>query len=134
MNKHKFAPYSKLIPLVFGVIIAAFVAKLWYDNINLTERNARIRQSFLDANARNGKLVDQLDPITKRLDRISATLEEESRRRSTAEARANALQKENEFLRSSKQCSISIDPDAVEKGRKEGNTVVIQAAPADKQQ
>lgn len=124
------ARYRRFIPALFAAIIISFVVKLWYDNAYLTERNIRLREQFLLANERNMKFADQMEPITKRLDSLAKTLDEETRRRSTAETRANSLQKENEFLRSSKQCSIAIDPSAVEKGKKDGNTVIIQAAPA----
>lgn len=129
-GKARMARYRRFIPALFAAIIISFVVKLWYDNAYLTERNNRLREQFLLANERNMKFADQMEPITKRLDSLAKTLDEETRRRSTAEARANSLQKENEFLRSSKQCSIAIDPSAVEKGKKDGNTVIIQAAPA----
>ncbi|MDU4128643.1 hypothetical protein [Pantoea sp.] len=129
-GKARMARYRRFIPVIFSVIIIGFVGKLWYDNAYLTERNNRLREQFLLANERNMKFADQMEPITKRLDSLAKTLDEETRRRSTAEARANSLQKENEFLRSSKSCSIAIDPSAVEKGKKDGNTVIIQAAPA----
>jgi len=129
-GKARMARYRRFIPALFAAIIISFVVKLWYDNAYLTERNNRLREQFLLANERNMKFADQMEPITKRLDSLAKTLDEETRRRSTAEARANSLQKENEFLRSSKSCSIAIDPSAVEKGKKDGNTVIIQAAPA----
>ncbi|MDU4747720.1 MAG: hypothetical protein E6X99_16030 [Pantoea sp.] len=129
-GKARMARYRRFIPVIFAVIIIGFVGKLWYDNVNLTDRNNRLREQFILANERNMKFADQMGPITKRLDSLATTLDEESRRRSTAETRANSLQKENEFLRSSKQCSIAIDPNAVDKAKKEGGTVVIQAAPA----
>lgn len=129
-GKARMARYRRFIPALFAAIIISFVVKLWYDNAYLTERNNRLREQFLLANERNMKFADQMEPITKRLDSLAKTLDEETRRRSTAETRANSLQKENEFLRSSKQCSIAIDPSAVEKGKKDGNTVIIQAAPA----
>lgn len=129
-GKARMARYRRFIPALFAAIIISFVVKLWYDNAYLTERNIRLREQFLLANERNMKFADQMEPITKRLDSLAKTLDEETRRRSTAEARANSLQKENEFLRSSKSCSIAIDPSAVEKGKKDGNTVIIQAAPA----
>jgi len=129
-GKARMARYRRFIPALFAAIIISFVVKLWYDNAYLTERNNRLREQFLLANERNMKFADQMEPITKRLDSLAKTLDEETRRRSTAETRANSLQKENEFLRSSKQCSIAIDPSAVEKGKKDGNRVIIQAAPA----
>ena len=129
-GKARKARYRRFIPALFAAIIISFVVKLWYDNAYLTERNNRLREQFLLANERNMKFADQMEPITKRLDSLAKTLDEETRRRSTTEARANSLQKENEFLRSSKSCSIAIDPSAVEKGKKDGNTVIIQAAPA----
>lgn len=128
-GKARMARYRRFIPVIFSVIIIGFVGKLWYDNANLTERNNRLREQFILANERNMKFAEGLGPITKRLDSLATTLDEESRRRSTAEARANSLQKENEFLRSSKQCSIAIDPSAGDKAKKEGGTVIIQAAP-----
>lgn len=129
-GKARMARYRRFIPALFAAIIISFVVKLWYDNAYLTERNNRLREQFLLANERNMKFADQMEPITKRLDSLAKTLDEETRRRSTAEARANSLQKENEFLSSSKSCSIAIDPSAGEKGKKDGNTVIIQAAPA----
>lgn len=128
-GKARMARYRRFIPVIFSVIIIGFVGKLWYDNANLTERNNRLREQFILANERNMKFAEGLGPITKRLDSLATTLDEESRRRSTAETRANSLQKENEFLRSSKQCSIAIDPSAGDKANKEGGTVIIQAAP-----
>lgn len=129
-GKARMARYRRFIPALFAAIIISFVVKLWYDNAYLTERNNRLREQFILSNERNMKFADQMEPITKRLDSLAKTLDEETRRRSTSEARANSLQKENEFLRSSKSCSIAIDPSAVEKGKKDGNTVIIQAAPA----
>lgn len=130
-SRARMARYSRYIPIIFAAIIAGFVGKLWFDNINLLERNGRIREQFIQANERNMKFADQMAPLTKQLTNLAKTLDEESRRRSTAETRANSLQKENEFLRSSKQCSISIDPNAVEKGKADSSSVIIQAAPAD---
>lgn len=132
-SRARMARYSRYIPIVFAAIIVGFVGKLWYDNINLTDRNNRIRTQFIQANERNMKFADQMAPITKRLDSLATTLDEESRRRSTAEARANSLQKENEFLRNSKQCSISIDPGAAGKDSDDPNTVIIQAGPPEKE-
>lgn len=128
-GKARMARYRRFIPVIFSVIIIGFVGKLWYDNANLTDRNNRLREQFILANERNMKFAEGLEPITKRLDSLATTLDEESRRRSTAETRANSLQKENEFLRSSKQCSIATDPGAVDKANKDGGTVIIQAAP-----
>lgn len=129
-GKARMARYRRFIPAIFSVIIISFVGKLWYDNVNLTERNSRLREQFLLANDRNMKFADQMEPITKRLDSLAKLLDVETRRRSTAEQNASALQKENEFLRNSKQCSISIDPNAVQKGSKDPSSVIIQAAPA----
>ncbi|WP_182056523.1 hypothetical protein [Pantoea sp. ME81] len=129
-GKARMARYRRFIPAIFSVIIISFVGKLWYDNVNLTERNSRLREQFLLANDRNMKFADQMEPITKRLDSLAKLLDEETRRRSVAEQNASALQKENEFLRNSKQCSISIDPNAVQKGSKDPSSVIIQAAPA----
>lgn len=130
LNKARLAPYSKYIPIVFGVIIALFVAKLWYDNYNLMARNEILRTAFLRVDARNGELSASLTPITQRLDRISGTIESETHRRATAEEKADALQKQVDFLTDSKQCSISIDPNAVQKGSNDPSSVIIQAAPA----
>lgn len=94
------ARYRRFIPAIFSVIIISFIGKLWYDNANLTERNSRLREQFILANEHNMIFAEGLGPITKRLDSLAATLDEESRRRSIAEARFNSLQKENEFLRS----------------------------------
>lgn len=132
MTKASLAPYSRYIPIIFGIIIAGFVGKLWYDNINLSQRNERLRDAFLNANDHNGKLAESLNPITLRLDRISLTLDTETNRRAVAEDKAAALEKENAFLKDSKQCSISIDPGAVQKGSSDPSSVIIQAAPADK--
>jgi len=129
-GKARMARYRRFIPTLFAVVIIGFVGKLWYDNVNLTERNNRLREQFILANERNMKFAEGFGPVAKRLDSLATTLDEESRRRSTAEARANSLQKENDFLRTSKQCSIAIDPNAVQKGAKEPSTVIIQAAPA----
>lgn len=129
-GKARMARYRRFIPALFSVIIISFVGKLWYDNANLTERNNRLREQFILANERNMKFAEGITPITKRLDSLATTLDEETRRRSTAEARANSLQKENEFLRSTGKCSIAIDPSAVQKGAKDPSTVIIQAAPA----
>lgn len=129
-GKARVARYRRFIPALFSVIIISFVGKLWYDNVNLTERNSRLREQFLQANDRNMKFADQMEPITKRLDSLAKLLDEETKRRSVAEQNASALQKENEFLRNSKQCSISIDPNAVQKGSKDPGAVIIQAAPA----
>jgi hypothetical protein len=96
-GKARMARYRRFIPAIFSVIIISFVGKLWYDNANLTERNSRLREQFILANERNMKFAEGLGPITKRLDSLATTLEEESRRRSTAEARANSLQKEMNF-------------------------------------
>ena len=125
----KNGPISPLHPALFSIIINSFVGKLRYDNANLTERINRLSEQFLMANERNMKFAEGIGPITKRLDSLAKTLDEESRRRSTAESRANSLYKENEFLRSSKQCSISINPNAVQKGSKDPSAVIIQAAP-----
>ena len=132
MGKARMARYRRYIPVIFAAIIIGFVGKLWYDNIYLVERNNRLREQFILANERNMKFADQMAPFTRQLTNLAKTLEEESRRRSTAEARANSLQKENEFLRVSKQCSISIDPGAVSKGGEDPKTVIIQTAPAEK--
>lgn len=129
-GKARMARYRRFIPAIFSVIIISFVGKLWYDNVNLTERNSRLREQFILANDRNMKFADQMEPITKRLDSLAKTLDDETKRRSAAEERANALQKQNDFLKSQKQCSISIDPNAVDKGKKDASSVIIQAAPA----
>lgn len=129
-GKARIARYRRFIPTLFAVVIIGFVGKLWYDNVNLTERNNRLREQFILANERNMKFAEGITPITKRLDSLATTLDEETRRRSTAEARASSLQKENEFLRSTGKCSIAIDPSAVQKGAKDPGTVIIQAAPA----
>lgn len=129
-GKARVARYRRFIPALFSVIIISFVGKLWYDNANLTERNSRLREQFILANDRNMKFADHMEPITKRLDSLAKTLDEETKRRSAAEERSNALQKENDFLKSQKQCSISIDPNAVDKGKKDASSVIIQAAPA----
>ena len=129
-GKARMARYRRFIPALFAVIIISFVGKLWYDNANLMELNNRLREQFLLAHERNMKFAEGISPITKRLDSLATTLDEETRRRSTAESRANSLQKQNEFLRSTGKCSIAIDPRAVQKGAKEPGTVIIQAAPA----
>jgi len=133
MRRARIKRYSRFIPVIFATIIIGFVGKLWYDNINLMERNNRIREQFIMANERNMKFAEQMAPFTRQLTNLAKTLEEESRRRSTAEARANSLQKENEFLRSSKQCSISIDPSGTENGKGDSSSVIIQANPAGQQ-
>jgi len=132
MRRARIKRYRRFIPVIFATIIIGFVGKLWYDNINLSERNSRLREQFILANERNMKFADQMAPFTRQLTNLAKTLEEESRRRSTAESRANSLQKENEFLRSSKQCSISIDPGAASKGSEDPKAVIIQTAPVEK--
>lgn len=124
-------------------VIALICLALWMLNARssqLDASNARLNESIRILRERNVSLYSRNDTMAHTLNNLSnkvgdlnSLLADETQRRADAEQKASQLQRDNEFLRDQKGCSIAIDPKAVEKGKKDASSVIIQAAPADKQ-
>lgn len=124
-------------PVIFIILICFCLWALNARNGQFEATNDRLNETVKILRERNVALYDRNDTLahtmnnlTNRVGELGNLLSVETKRRADAEVRANQLQRENEFLKSQKQCRIAIDPNSAEKGKKDANTVVIQASPA----
>lgn len=101
-------------------------------NTRLTETVKVLRERNSSLYGRNDAMAHTMNNLTNKVGDLSKLLGDETQRRAKAELTAQQFQRDNEFLRSSKKCSIAIDPKAVQQGSNDPGSVIIQAAPADK--
>ena len=126
-----------LIPAIFVVIIIGFIAKLGYDNQNLTQRNEKLRTLTSELLSKNNDLAATIKNLADRVGEQNKIVADETKRRAAAEMKQQGLQNEvKQALRESKPSVVLVPDDVVDRLRQQADSVrnSADAAPADSRQ
>lgn len=102
-----------LIPVIFTVIIIGFIAKLGYDNQNLTNRNERLRTLNSELLSKNNDLAATIKNLADRVGEQNEIVRTEAKRRAAAEMKQQGLQDEIKDALRGNTCSVVVMPDDV---------------------
>ncbi|NNS07324.1 DUF2570 domain-containing protein [Erwinia sp. JH02] len=113
-----------LIPVIFTVIIIGFIAKLGYDNQNLTNRNEKLRELTTELLSKNNDLSATIKNLADRVGEQNQIVAAETKRRAAAEMKQQGLQNEvKQALRDSKPSVVLVPDDVVERLRQQADSV-----------
>jgi len=113
-----------LIPVIFTVIIIGFIAKLGYDNQNLTQRNEKLRTLTSELLSKNNDLAATIKNLADRIGEQNRIVATETKRRAAAEMKQQGLQDEvKDALRESKPSVVLVPDDVVERLREQADSV-----------
>ncbi len=113
-----------LIPVIFTVIIIGFIAKLGYDNQNLTQRNEKLRTLTSELLSKNNDLAATIKNLADRIGEQNRIVAIETKRRAAAEMKQQGLQDEvKDALRDSKPSVMLVPDDVVERLREQADSV-----------
>ncbi len=113
-----------LIPVIFTVIIIGFIAKLGYDNQNLTQRNEKLRTLTSELLSKNNDLAATIKNLADRIGEQNKIVATETKRRAAAEMRQQGLQDEvKDALRESKPSVVLVPDDVVDRLREQADSV-----------
>jgi len=113
-----------LIPVIFTVIIIGFIAKLGYDNQNLTQRNEKLRTLTSELLSKNNDLAATIKNLADRIGEQNRIVATETKRRAAAEMKQQGLQDEvKDALRDSKPSVMLVPDDVVERLREQADSV-----------
>lgn len=102
-----------LIPVIFTVIIIGFIAKLGYDNQNLTNHNERLRTLNSELLSKNNDLAATIKNLADRVGEQNEIVRTEAKRRAAAEMKQQGLQDEIKEALRGNTCSVVVMPDDV---------------------
>lgn len=102
-----------LIPVIFTVIIIGFIAKLGYDNQNLTQRNEKLRTLTSELLSKNNDLAATIKNLADRIGEQNRIVATETKRRAAAEMKQQGLQNEVKDALRDNTCSVVVVPDDV---------------------
>lgn len=113
-----------LIPVIFTVIIIGFIAKLGYDNQNLTQRNEKLRTLTSELLSKNNDLAATIKNLADRIGEQNRIVATETKRRAAAEMKQQGLQDEvKDALRESKPSVVLVPDDVVDRLREQADSV-----------
>lgn len=113
-----------LIPVIFTVVIIGFIAKLGYDNQNLTQRNEKLRTLTSELLSKNNDLAATIKNLADRIGEQNRIVATETKRRAAAEMKQQGLQDEvKDALRDSKPSVMLVPDDVVERLREQADSV-----------
>lgn len=113
-----------LIPVIFVVIIVGFIAKLGYDNQNLTNRNEKLRSLTNELLSKNNDLAATIKNLAERVGEQNQIVAAETKRRAAAELKQQGLQDEvKDALRESKPSVVLVPDDVVDRLRQQADSV-----------
>lgn len=113
-----------LIPVIFTVIIIGFIAKLGYDNQNLTNRNEKLRTLTTELLSKNNDLAATIKNLADRVGEQNQIVAAETKRRAAAEMKQQGLQNEvKQALRDSKPSVVLVPDDITERLRQQADSV-----------
>lgn len=113
-----------LIPVIFTVIIIGFIAKLGYDNQNLTQRNEKLRTLTNELLSKNNDLAATIKNLAERIGEQNKIVATETKRRAAAEMKQQGLQDEVKTALRDSTCNVVVVPDDVtDKLREQADSV-----------
>lgn len=113
-----------LIPVIFTVIIIGFIAKLGYDNQNLTQRNEKLRTLTSELLSKNNDLAATIKNLAERIGEQNKIVATETKRRAAAEMKQQGLQGEVKTALRDSTCNVVVVPDDVtDKLREQADSV-----------
>lgn len=101
---------KNLIPYVFLLIIVGFIAKLGYDNRELTRTNDRLHETNQGLTTKNSDLAATLNNLADRVGEQNEIVRTEAKRRAAAEMKQQRLQDEVKSALRTNTCSIVVVP------------------------
>lgn len=112
------------IPLVFAFLIIGFIAKLGYDNIQLTSENASLKGDVRQLNKKNDGLAESIKTLAEQVGAQNEIVKAESRRRAAAEIKQQRLQDEvKQALRESQPSVVALPDSVIDRLREKSDSV-----------
>ena len=112
------------IPLVFAFLIIGFIAKMGYDNIQLTSENASLKKDNRELNKKNDGLAESIKTLADQAVAQNEIVKTESKRRAAAEMKQQRLQDEvKQALRESQPSVVALPDSVIERLREKSDSV-----------
>lgn len=112
------------IPLVFAFLIIGFIAKMGYDNIQLTGENASLKKDNRDLNKKNDGLAESIKTLADQVGAQNEIVKTESKRRAAAEMKQQRLQGEiAEMLRGDKCANVNVPDGVADRLREQADSI-----------
>lgn len=113
-----------LIPVIFTVIIVGFIAKLGYDNVQLSSANESLKADVRQLNKKNDGLADAINTLSQQAAAQNEIVKAESTRRAAAEMKQQRLQDEvKQALRDSKPSVVALPDSVIDRLREKSDSV-----------